>query len=323
MRLVDELDIKVCSGKGGDGIVSWLRLKYIPKGGPAGGDGGSGGDVYVQAVDDIEALRRYVGIRHISAEDGMPGQSKKKHGIKGEDLILKFPVGSVIRFDNKEIDLQKVGETVKILDGGRGGLGNTHFKSSRNTSPKRHTLGKPAHCVDLHVELQLIADVGIIGMPNAGKSTLLNFLSNSKAKTADYPFTTTEPNLGVVDSLVFADIPGLVEGAAEGKGLGHKFLKHISRTRILLHMISAEHKNPCRAYSLTRDEMFKYDNTLTRKPEILVMSKIDTVNKEELSKRIQLLDKCSGKKVIPVTMNENKLVNSLKSLCIDLFNKLD
>ncbi len=318
MKLVDELKLKVCSGKGGDGIVSWLHLKYMPKGGPAGGDGGKGGDVYLEAVKNIEALRRYAGIKELKAQDGKPGQSKNKKGLNGEDLTIYLPVGSVIKFDGKSIDLKEVGERVKILNGGRGGYGNTHFKSSRNVRPKESTPGQAARCAELHIDLQVIADIGLLGMPNAGKSSLLNSLSNSRSKVGDYPFTTVEPKLGVFDGIVLADIPGLIKGAAEGKGLGIKFLKHLRRTGALLHLISVENEDPCRAYSVIRDELANFDKELLKKTEIIVLSKTDLAQQDDINKKIQDLRDCTGKEVLELSLNKpeslEKLKKHLKSL---------
>ncbi len=321
MKLVDELKFKVCSGSGGDGIVSWLRLKYVPKGGPAGGDGGKGGDVYIRAVKDIEALRRYVGIRELRAEDGKPGRSKSKKGLDGKDLYLEFPVGSVIKFDNKEIELLHDGELVKILDGGRGGYGNTHFKNSKNQAPKEARPGQKGRCAELDIELRVIADLGLVGFPNAGKSSLLNALSNSKAKVGDYPFTTTEPNLAVFNGYVIADIPGLIEGASKGKGLGVKFLKHIRRTKVLLHLISAENDDVCKSYSVIRDELAKFDKSLLQKPEIVVLSKIDLSSKGILQEKFQKLKDCARQEVIPLTLNNPESFESFKNTLLDFLKK--
>ena len=319
MKLIDKLELRVCSGKGGDGIVSWLHLKYIPKGGPAGGDGGKGGDVYLEAVKDIEALRRYAGVKELHAQDGKPGQSKNKKGLNGEDLTIYLPVGSVIKFDGKTIDLQEVGERVKILNGGRGGFGNTHFKSSTNIRPQESTPGQAARCANLHIELQIIADMGLLGMPNAGKSSLLNTLSNSKSKVGDYPFTTVEPKLGVFDGIVLADIPGLVKGAAEGKGLGIKFLKHLRRTRILLHLVSVESDDPCKTYSAIRDELASFDRDLLDKQEIVLLSKSDLAQQSDINKKLKDLEFCSKKKVYDLSLNKTDTINSLKELIKNRF----
>ena len=322
MKLIDELKLKVCSGSGGDGIVSWLRLKYMPKGGPAGGDGGKGGDVYLRAIKDIEALRRYVGLKELRAENGKPGRSKSKKGLDGEDLYIDLPIGSVIKFDGKEIELLKEGETVKILDGGRGGYGNTHFKNSKNQAPKEARPGQKGRCAELEIELRVIADLGFIGFPNAGKSSLLNALSNSRAKVGDYPFTTVEPNLAVFNGYVLADIPGLIEGASDGKGLGIKFLKHIKRTKALVHLISVENEDPCKAYSVIRDELANFDKDLLLKPEIVVLSKIDLSSKEVLQEKIEQMSQCAEKKLITLSLNNPDTLRSFKKNLNDFLQKV-
>jgi GTP-binding protein len=322
MRLVDELDLRVCSGSGGRGIVSWLRLKFMPKGGPAGGDGGKGGDVYLEAVKDIEALRKYIGVKELKAKDGRPGMSRGKHGEAGEDLVIYLPVGSMISYSEKVIDLIKVGERVKILEGGQGGFGNKHFKSSRNVKPDKATDGKPGKCIDLHIELRIIADAGLIGLPNAGKSTLLNKLSNSKAKVGDYPFTTTEPNLGVFNGYVLADIPGLIEGASTGKGLGIKFLKHISRTRLLVHCISSEQENLEKTYSVIRDELARFDENLLKKPEILLLTKTDLISGEELRNKLDELKKINPK-ATAISQNDPESIKKLEKLLLQQLNTMN
>ena len=314
MRFVDSIKIRVCSGKGGDGIVSWLRLKYIPKGGPAGGDGGRGGDVYIRGVKDIEVLRKYAGLKELKAQNGKDGQRRSKKGVDGEDLILDVPVGTVASFNNKKIDIVNEGELIKILDGGKGGLGNERFKSSTNTAPKIATEGKPGNCAELHLDLQIIADIGIIGKPNAGKSTFLNSVTNSKAKVADYAFTTLEPNLGVFDKIVLADIPGLIEGASKGKGLGIKFLKHALRTKMLLHFISCETEDPCQDYRSVREELKTFDEAFLDKKEIVVLSKIDLCSDDEIKDKLDLLRKCTNKEVCSLSVNDNKSIDNLKKV---------
>ncbi len=322
MRLVDELKIKVCAGKGGDGIVSWLRLKNMPKGGPAGGDGGKGGDVYVKAVPDIEALRRYAGIKELKAGDGKPGRSRSQHGEDGKDLILEFPVGSVVKFNDKEIHLLDIGKPILILKGGKGGLGNKNFKSSVNQAPKKATKGKEGECAELFVELQVIADIGLVGKPNAGKSSLLNALTNSKVKTADYPFTTLEPNLAVFDGIVLADIPGLIEGAHTGKGLGIKFLKHIKRTKALLHLISLENENLFETYSVIRDELASYDKELIDKPELVVFTKADLFDEQTINNKIEgFLAQAGSIDHIVISLSYPDTVERLKQKIKELYRK--
>ncbi|HSE56504.1 MAG TPA: GTPase ObgE, partial [Candidatus Paceibacterota bacterium] len=264
MAFLDEVTISVSAGRGGDGVVRWRREKFISKGGPAGGDAGRGGDVFVRAIRSLRVLDLYKREQVFKAADGEPGGSRSLHGAGGEDLYLEFPVGT--RITNKEtgavIELNKEGQEVAILKGGQGGLGNEHFKSSTNRAPKEATEGKPGETGVFLIEVLLIADIGLIGFPNAGKSSLLNALTNATAKVGDYPFTTLDPNLGDMFGFIVADIPGLIEGASEGKGLGHKFLKHVTRTKILAHLVSFENQNLMKAYEAVREELGKFDQTL-------------------------------------------------------------
>ncbi len=311
MRLVDEIKLKVCAGKGGDGIESWIRLKYIQKGGPGGGDGGRGGDVYVKAVKDIEALKNYIGLSSLKSEDGKPGQRNNKKGENGKDLILHLPVGSIVSFDDKTYDLKKDGEVHKILSGGRGGFGNTHFKSPRNVRPTGFTEGKKGQCATVHIELHIMADIGLVGLPNAGKSSLINAISNSKSKVGSYPFTTTEPNLAVCCNKVIADIPGLIEGAHHGKGLGIKFLKHIQRTKYIFHLISVESSDIKKDYEIIRNELESFDSELAEKKEFVLLSKIDLRDNVEIEKIAAELKAASGKPVLPISVND---ISSLKQV---------
>lgn len=285
MAFVDELTIRIASGKGGDGVVRFLHLKGKEFSGPSGGNGGNGGDVYIRGVRDISKLAQYRHEKEFRAEDGDPGANNSKTGKGGEDIIIDFPVGSIVT--NKEtgevFEVLKE-EEILILKGGYGGLGNEHFKSSRNVKPQQSTKGKPGVEADFYVELKLIVDAGFIGFPNAGKSSLVNELTNADAKVGSYKFTTLEPNLGALFGYVLADIPGLIEGASDGKGLGHKFLRHISRTRLLVHCISLESEDIVKDYESIRSELGSFDQSLVEKPEIIVLTKTDTVDSEKVKK---------------------------------------
>lgn len=286
---IDEITLTLRAGKGGDGVVRWRHEKGIALGGPAGGDGGKGGDVYAVGVQDIGALVRYRKHKDFAAEDGAPGARDSLHGKSGEDLVAEFPVGSIItnRVTGRVVSLDRVGEPVLLLKGGNGGYGNEHFKSSTNRSPRKVTLGYPGEVAEFDIELQLIADAGLVGLPNAGKSSLINALTKAGAKVGAYPFTTLEPNLGSFHGYILADIPGLIEGAGEGKGLGHKFLRHVRRTKILVHLISLEEVDMKTAYQTIRAELEAYSPELLTKPEIVVLTKTDTVDEKILKERME------------------------------------
>lgn len=283
IMLVDEAKIHIKAGRGGDGAVSFRREKYVPRGGPDGGDGGDGGDIIFHTTNSIDTLFDYSRLKDYKAENGYSGAKARKHGKNGGDLILRVPPGTVFYEGQKKIaDLKKEGEDFIAASGGKGGLGNDHFKTATNQTPREFTAGKPGEQKDLRLVLKLIADVGIIGLPNAGKSTLISAISHAKPKIADYPFTTLEPVLGVASydkkQIILADIPGLIEGASEGKGLGHKFLRHIERTKLLLHLIDASTLNLQKDYETIRRELEKFNKNLAKKPEIIVLSKTDLVD---------------------------------------------
>ena len=292
MKFIDEATIEVAAGNGGDGSASFRREKFIPKGGPDGGDGGRGGSIWAIADRNINTLIDYRYARRHEAPDGDRGRGADCYGAGGEDIELRMPVGTVIvdaGTGERLADLSEHGQRALLARGGKGGLGNLHFKSSVNRAPREFTKGEPGEQRKLQLELRVLADVGLLGMPNAGKSTFIRAVSNARPKVADYPFTTLHPNLGVVRvgperSFVIADIPGLIEGAAEGAGLGHQFLRHLSRTGLLLHLVDCrplDDSDPVRDVRAIVAELRKYDEQLFRKPRWLVLNKIDLVPADE------------------------------------------
>ncbi|WP_136681587.1 Obg family GTPase CgtA [Neptunomonas sp. XY-337] len=298
MKFVDEATISVEAGKGGNGCLSFRREKYVPKGGPDGGDGGDGGSIYLEADSGLNTLIDYRYTRRYKAQNGEGGMGRNCTGSKGEDLILKVPVGTtVIDIDTNEVlmDLTEVGQREKVAQGGFHGLGNTRFKSSVNRAPRQTTNGSAGELRNLKLELKVLADVGLLGLPNAGKSTFVRAVSAATPKVANYPFTTLVPSLGVVRternrSFVVADIPGIIEGAAEGAGLGIRFLKHLARNRVLLHLVDMapwDEVTPAQAAAVAVEELAKFSQTLADQPRWLVLNKIDMVPAEELEERCQ------------------------------------
>jgi len=285
MKFIDEAIIQVHAGKGGDGSAAFRREKFVPRGGPSGGDGGRGGSVWAVADRNINTLVDYRFARIHRAQDGDIGRGADKYGRGGEDIVLRMPVGTLVKEDGALLaDLATHGQRAILAKGGQGGLGNLHFKSSINRAPRQFTRGEPGESRELSLELRVLADVGLLGMPNAGKSTFIRAVSAARPKVADYPFTTLSPSLGVVRveadaSFVVADIPGLIEGAAEGAGLGHQFLRHLSRTRLLLHLVDIappeDDADPAKDIRALANELKKYDETLYAKPRWLVFNKID------------------------------------------------
>ena len=298
MKFIDEARIEVVGGRGGNGAASFRREKFVPFGGPDGGDGGRGGSVYATADENINTLVEYRFVKRYQAQHGERGGSADCYGKGGEDIELRMPVGTlVVDMDTEEVvaDLTQHGQRIQLARGGKGGMGNLHFKSSINRAPRQCTPGEEGAKRMLRLELKVLADVGLLGMPNAGKSTLIRSVSAARPKVADYPFTTLHPNLGVVrlndaQSFVIADIPGLIEGAAEGAGLGHRFLKHLSRTGLLLHVVDLApfdpEVDPVREANAIVEELRKYDPALYDKPRWLVLNKLDMVEEDERQQRI-------------------------------------
>jgi len=301
MQFLDSAKVYVRSGDGGNGCVSFRREKFVEFGGPDGGDGGKGGDVILECVANLNTLLDYRFQQHFKAKKGGHGKGQNRSGAKGQDVVLKLPPGTQIFDTDGETliaDLTEPGERIVLLRGGNGGFGNARFKSSTNQAPRHANPGQPGEEMQIWLRLKLIADAGIIGLPNAGKSTFLAAVSAAKPKIADYPFTTLHPNLGVVRidgfDFVLADIPGLIEGAHEGAGIGDRFLGHVERTAVLLHLVDATLQDVGEAYEIVRGEVEAYGAGLAEKPEIVALSKVDAVLKDELKKKVKSLKKAAG-----------------------------
>lgn len=332
MRFIDEVRITVISGNGGPGAVSFRREKSIEFGGPDGGDGGSGGSVYFEADEGVNTLINFRGKKVFKADDGEPGAGRTLNGSSGDDQVLKVPVGTIVKnADSGAIlaDLKEHGQKVMIAEGGNGGRGNVNFKSSVNQAPRIAQPGLPGVTLHLELELKLIADLALVGLPNAGKSTMISAISAARPKIADYPFTTLEPNLGVVTlgekSFVVADIPGLIEDASEGKGLGIKFLKHIERTKALVHLVDVswclDEYEAFEQYVVIRTELEKYSDEIINKRELVCLTKIDAMSDEEIKKFQDFFEEQLDKKVLPVSAVSGRNIDILKSLmikCIEL-----
>ncbi|MFC3207268.1 GTPase ObgE [Aquamicrobium soli] len=302
MKFLDQAKVYIRSGDGGAGSLSFRREKFIEFGGPDGGDGGRGGDVWVEAVDGLNTLIDYRYQQHFKAKTGMHGMGRNMTGAKGADVTLKVPVGTqVLEEDNETLicDMVEVGQRFLLAKGGNGGFGNQHFKTSTNRAPRRANPGLPGIEMTVWLRLKLIADAGLVGLPNAGKSTFLAAVTAAKPKIADYPFTTLHPGLGVarIDAreFVLADIPGLIEGAHEGVGIGDRFLGHVERTRVLLHLVSAQEESPGKAYKTVRGELEAYGNGLEDKVEIVALSQVDTIDADERKKKAASLKRAAGR----------------------------
>lgn len=321
MTFIDSADVYIKAGDGGDGIVSWRRERFVDKGGPDGGDGGDGGDVVFKATRNLNTLQSFRHKQKLVATDGQPGKPAKQHGKNGQDLIVEVPVGTIIKFQGEVlVDLTEDGQTAVIAVGGRGGFGNAHFVSSTRQAPKVAEKGEPGESFEAKLELKLLADVGLIGLPNVGKSTLLSVLSNAHPEVADYPFTTLSPNLGVADignsSLLIADIPGLIAGASKGKGLGHDFLRHIERTAVLIHLVDAYSENPAKDYNLIIKELTKYQIDLTTKPQIVVLSRVDGLDTSTIDKQLAKLRKVLPSKTPLLAISAKTSLNLKQMLSI-------
>ncbi len=311
--LIDDVKVKMTAGKGGTGSVNFN--KNNKELGPTGGSGGKGASIWAEGISDLGALGQFRFKKEFCGDNGRDGREKKLDGSNGKDLILKMPVGTVIHnlTTGKSKEITKIGERILVAEGGRGGKGNFMFRSARNTSPKQFQEGFPGESFDMHLELKMIADVGFIGLPNVGKSSLLNELTNASVKVANYQFTTLEPNLGVYYGLILADIPGLIEGASGGKGLGIKFLKHIERTKELFHFLSAESEDLIADYKIIRKELNTHNSELLKKPEHILISKTDLVSPGELEKKIKSLKKLK-KEIIAISIHDWDSLEKVKKI---------
>lgn len=311
--LIDDVKIKIRAGQGGNGAVAFNRTKMSL--GPTGASGGKGGDVYLEGVSDLGALNQFRYKKELAAADGENGKIQLNDGAKGDDLILKVPIGTVVHNLSKKEDYEivSIGQKLLVARGGRGGKGNYKFRSATNTSPTEHQKGLSGEERELHLELKLIADIGFIGLPNVGKSSLLNELTKAKSRVANYSFTTLEPNLGVYYELILADIPGLIEGASDGRGLGIKFLRHIERTKTIFHFVSAESTDIAKDYQVVRNELSNYNKELLIKPEYVFLSKSDLLNPKELREKLKAFN-ATNKEIIPISIIDGESIKKVEKI---------
>ncbi|WP_341760320.1 GTPase ObgE [Candidatus Endowatersipora endosymbiont of Watersipora subatra] len=330
MKFLDQAKIYIRSGKGGAGCISFHREKYLEYGGPDGGDGGRGGDVWAEAVSNINTLIDYRSQQHYRAQAGGHGKGRKRHGAKGHDIILKIPIGTqILESDNKTLiyDLSEEGKRVLIARGGNGGFGNAHFKTSNNQAPCHANLGLEGHERMIWLRLKLIADVGLVGLANVGKSTFLATVSSAKPKITDYPFTTLYPHLGVTKiegrRLVIVDVPGLVEGSHQGMGIGNRFLGHLERTKVLLHLVSASEEDVITAYQTVRSEIDAYMHGLSKKSEILALSQIDLIDEKQQKQKQAELEKISRTPVLLFSSITHQNVKHILQMIADQVEELE
>ncbi len=311
--LVDDVTIRIKAGNGGNGAVAFQKAKLAI--GPTGASGGAGGNVYAIGVTNLNALQRFRFKKDLEAQNGENGRGQFRDGHTGKDIVLEFPLGTVIHnlTNGSEQTITKIGERVLLAKGGRGGKGNFHFRAPWNTSPKESEPGMPGEQFELRLELKLIADVGLVGLPNAGKSSLLNHLTNAKSKVGNYAFTTLEPHLGAYYELILADVPGIIEGSSGGKGLGIKFLRHIERTNIIFHLISAESLDPTKDYETIRTELEKYNKELLEKKEYVFLAKIDLLEEKELIDKLKILKK-SNPNVLGISIEIPESITKVKEI---------
>ncbi len=318
--LIDDIKIKVKAGHGGRGAVAFNKV--LMSLGPTGGNGGKGGSVYLEGVSDIGALSQFRGKKELAAEDGQDGKPQLHDGEDGKNIILKVPIGTLVHnlSTGEDLEIISIGQQLLTVKGGKGGKGNFKFRSSTNTSPTQFQEGLPGEEYELRLELKLIADVGFVGLPNVGKSSLLNELTNAKSKVANYPFTTLNPNLGVYYELILADVPGIIEGASDNKGLGIKFLRHIDRTKTLFHFISAESSDPVKDYQVIRNELGAHSKQLLDKTEYIFLSKSDLLDKDKIKGKLNQLKKI-GKEAIPISILDDESIKYIEKILRDVIKQ--